>query len=104
MPHELCTTYAGNQAANKSESAMKKWPHVANFVTGIDMALDWVTERLDRKFVTAMERCINEDPDKKREMKLLKRTVLVLICVGLGISALSIKFSVESQMVYTMLG
>ena len=104
MPCELCTTYNGNHGVNKLESAIGKWPRLANFVTGIDMALEWVTERLDREFVTAMERCMNEDPDKKREMKLLKRTVLVLICVGLGISVVCIKLSMEAQMAYAMLG
>jgi len=104
MPYELCITYDGNQGADKLEGAVDKWPHLASFLTGVDMAFDWATESLDRKFVSAMERCINEDPDKKREMKLLKRTVLVLMCVALGILAVCIKFSVEPQMVHAMLG
>ncbi len=104
MPYELCVTYDGNQGADKLKGAADKWPHLANFLTGVDMAFDWITESLDRKFVSAMERCINEDPDKKREMKLLKRTVLVLMCVALGILAICIKFSVEPQMVHALLG
>lgn len=103
MPHELCVTYDGNQGADKLKG-VDKWPHLASFLTGVDMAFDWVTESLDRKFVSAMERCINEDPDKKREMKLLKRTVLVLMCVALGILAVCIKFSVEPQVVRALLG
>jgi hypothetical protein len=73
-------------------------------VTGVDTALDWITERLDRKFVSAMERCVHDSPDTNREMKLLKRTVLALLCLGLAISAVSIKFSVEAQMAYAILG
>jgi len=69
-----------------------------------DMVLDWITERLDRKFVSAMERCVHEPPDRKKEMRLLKRTVLVLVCLGLLISVVSIKLSVEAQMAYAILG
>lgn len=102
MPYELCVTYNGNQEPHRLEGAMEKWPRLRKFLTGIDTALDWVTERLDREFVSAMERCIKEDPDKRRELELLKRTVLVLMCVGLGILAVSIKFSVEAKMVYAV--
>jgi hypothetical protein len=70
----------------------------------MDMALDWITETLDRKFVSAMERCVHEAPDRKKEMRLLKRTVLVLVCLGLLISVVSIKLSVEAQMAYAILG
>lgn len=74
--------------------------------TGVNMFLDLVTEKLDRKFVGAMERCQKEDPDRKREMTLLKRTVLVLMCMGLGITAMSIviKFAADGERIYAMLG
>jgi len=101
MPYELCTTYDENQG---KERALNTWPRFSRLLTDVDMALDWITERLDRKFVSAMERCVNEDPNRHREMKLLKRTVLVLLCVGLGITVVSIKFAVEAQAVYAVFG
>jgi hypothetical protein len=81
-----------------------KWARLANFVAGMDMALEWLTEKLDRKFVTAMERCRREDPDRNREINLLKKTVLVLLCVGLGVTAVSIKVAADTQILYGLLG
>jgi hypothetical protein len=81
-----------------------KWARLASFVAGVDVALEWLTEKLDRKFVTAMERCRREDPDRKREITLLKRTILVLVCVGLGITAVSIKVAADTQILYGLLG
>lgn len=107
MAYELCTTIShdvNQQMDNEIGSDFGKWARLANFVAGVDMALEWLTEKLDRKFVTAMERCRKEDPDRKREMRLLKRTVLVLICVGLGITAVSIKVAADTQMMYGLLG
>jgi hypothetical protein len=104
MSHELCTAYDVSQGKNGIANVINPGPRLAKFVNGVDMALDWITESLDRKFVSAMERCVHEPPDKKREMKLLKRTVLVLVCIGLAITVVSIKFSVEAQMAYAILG
>jgi hypothetical protein len=103
MSHELCTTYDVSQGKSGVQKDLA-WPRLAKFVTSVDSALDWTTERLDRKFVSAMERSLDDNPDKKKEMKLLKRTVLVLLCLGLAASAVWIKFSVEAQIVYAALG
>lgn len=85
---------------------MKSLKLIGVQTTGVDMVLDLVTEKLDRKFVGAVERCHKEDPDRKREITLLKRTVLVLMCLGLGIAAISImiKFAADGQRIYAMLG
>jgi hypothetical protein len=37
-------------------------------------------------------------------MNLLKKTVLVLMCVGLGITAVSIKVAADTQILYGLLG
>ena len=104
MSHELCTTYDVSKGKSGIQKDVDAWPRLAKFVTSVDSALDWTTERLDRKFVSAMERSLDDNPDKKKEMKLLKRTVLVLLCLGLAASAVWIKFSVEAQIVYAALG
>jgi len=104
MSGELCTAYDVSQGRNGISSILSPGPRLAKFVMGVDMVLDWITERLDRKFVSAMERCVHEPPDRKKEMRLLKRTVLVLVCLGLLISVVSIKLSVEAQMAYAILG
>jgi hypothetical protein len=106
MAYELCTTISHdvNQRVHEMGTDFGKWARLGSFIAGLDMTLAWLTEKLDRKFVTAMERCCKEDPDRKREMRLLKRTVLVLICVGLGITAVSIKVAADTQMIYGLLG
>ena len=104
MTHELCTAYDVSQGRNGISTVVNPGPRLAKFVIGVDMALDWITERLDRKFVSAMERCVHEPPDRRKEIRLLKRTVLVLVCIGLIISVVSIKLSVEAQMAYAILG
>ncbi|MGD8513027.1 MAG: hypothetical protein PVG85_03675 [Deltaproteobacteria bacterium] len=106
MAYELCTTISHDvdQHMDEMGTDFGKWACLANFVAGVDMALEWLTEKLDRKFVTAMERCRREDPDRKREMNLLKKTVLVLMCVGLGITAVSIKVAADTQILYGLLG
>ena len=106
MAYELCTTISHdvNQRTDEIGTDFGKWARLANFVAGVDMTLEWLTEKLDRKFVTAMERCRQEDPDRKREITLLKRTILVLICVGLGITAVSIKVAADTQIMYGLLG
>ena len=106
MAYELCTTISHdvNQRTHEIRSDFGKWTRLANFVAGVDMTLEWLTEKLDRKFVTAMERCRQEDPGRKREITLLKRTILVLICVGLGITAVSIKVAADTQIMYGLLG
>jgi hypothetical protein len=106
MAYELCTTISHdvNQGTDEIGTDFGKWAWLANFVAGVDMTLEWLTEKLDRKFVTAMERCRQEDPGRKREITLLKRTVLVLICVGLGITAVSIKVAADTQIMYGLLG
>ena len=106
MAYELCTTISHdvNQQMDEMGTDFGKWARLANFVAGVDMALEWLTEKLDRKFVMAMERCRQEDPGRKREITLLKRTILVLICVGLGITAVSIKVAADTQILYGLLG
>ena len=106
MAYELCSTISHdvNQRTNEIGTDFGKWARLANFVAGVDMTLEWLTEKLDRKFVTAMERCRQEDPDRKREITLLKRTILVLICVGLGMTAVSIKVAADTQVMYGLLG
>ena len=106
MAYELCTAISHdvNQQMDEMGTDFGKRARLANFVAGVDMALEWLTEKLDRKFVTAMERCRQEDPDRKREMNLLKKTVLVLMCVGLGITAVSIKVAADTQILYGLLG
>ena len=106
MAYELCTTISHdvNQATDEIGADFGKWARLANFLAGVDLSLEWITEKLDRKFVTAMERCRQEDPGRKREITLLKRTILVLICVGLGITAVSIKVAADTQIMYGLLG
>jgi hypothetical protein len=106
MAYELCTAISHdvNQQMDEMGTDFGKWARLGNFVAGMDMALEWLTEKLDRKFVTAMERCRREDPDRKREMNLLKKTVLVLMCVGLGITAVSIKVAANTHIMYGLLG
>lgn len=106
MAYELCTTISHdvNQRTDEIGTNFGKWARLVNFVAGVDITLEWVTEKLDRKFVAAMERCREEDPDRKREITLLKRTILVLICVGLGITAVSIKVAADTQVMYGLLG
>jgi len=106
MAYELCTAISHDvdQQMDEMGTDFGKWARLASFVAVVDMALEWLTERLDRKFVTAMERCRREDPDRKREINLLKKTVLVLMCVGLGITAVSIKVAADTQILYGLLG
>lgn len=106
MAYELCTTISHdvNQRTDEIGTNFGQWARLVNFVAGVDITLEWLTEKLDRKFVTAMERCRQEDPDRKREITLLKRTILVLICVGLGITAVSIKVAADTQVMYGLLG
>lgn len=37
-------------------------------------------------------------------MNLLKRAILVLMCLGLGLSALSMKFPAEAQILRALIG
>ena len=104
MGRELCTAYDTSQGRSGISSFLSLGPQLAKLVMAVDVGLDWITERLDRKFVSAMERCIHEPPDGKMEIRVLKRTVLVLVCLGLLISVVCIKFSVETQMAYAILG
>jgi hypothetical protein len=104
MARDLCTTINCEvDQANDIEIACNR-PAPGSLLAGVDMALEWVTEKLDRKFVTAMERCHEKDLNQKREMNLLKRIVLVLLCVGLGLAALSMRFAPEAQVVIVLLG
>ena len=103
MQYELCATYDMNQVDNDTvyAGAASKWPRTGGFMSRADQCLDWITEKLDRKFV---ERCVNDDPVRKKELSTLKRTVLVLVCLGLGITAISIKFAIEAQLLTIALG
>lgn len=104
MSREFCTAYDVSQRKNAMPGILSPGPRLWKFLMGIDTVLDWITERLDRKFVSAMERCVHEPPDEKNDIRILKRTVLVLVCVGLLISVVSIKLSVEAQMAYAIFG
>jgi hypothetical protein len=107
MHYELCATCnlkRSDRAIGGGFAAPTIWRHLGGLVHRADNSLDWITERLDRKFVSAMERCANDDPNTRRELNLLKRTVLVLVCLGLGVTAVSIKFAVESQLALFVLG
>jgi len=106
MHYQFCATCnpkSAEQAIGDTFAAPIRL-HLGGLVRRVDNGLDWITERLDRKFVSAMERCANDDPDCRRELNLLKRTVLVLVCLGLCITAVSIKFAVESQLAFFVLG
>ncbi len=102
MSYELCTTYEAHQRRQTTRRYFDIWSATLNFMAGVDLALDCITGRLDRKFVSAMERCFNEDPDKRKEMKLLKRTVLILVCLGLSMTVLSIKFAIDNDTIWTI--
>lgn len=104
MINELCTTYDSGHSENKIKNVQDLWRRLGRVAILTDTALDWVTERLDRKFLSAMERSTYETPDRKREMKLLKRTVLILVCLGLAVTVITIKLSAEAQIVYAVLG
>jgi hypothetical protein len=84
--------------------AASPWPPTNGWMTRIDDGLEWITERLDRKFVSAMEKSVTENPDKNQDLNVLKRTVLALVCLGLVLTAISIKFAIDSQMVYFLMG
>ncbi len=102
MSYELCTTYFAHHRRQTIKRYLDIWSAIVNFIVGIDLALDWITGRLDRKFVSAMERSFNEDPNKRKEMKLLKRTVLILMCLGLSMTAISIKFAIENDTIWAI--
>lgn len=103
MPQPLCTTYdSDGQRHIEETSTLLAWMN--GFWAWVDIGLDWATERLDRKFVSAMERCIDETPDKTREMRLLKRTVFIIVCIGLVATAAYIKFSTETQIACAIFG
>lgn len=69
-----------------------------------DDVLGSVTGRLDRKFHAAMERFSQEDPEGSSDIRLLKRTVLAIVSLGIVISALSLSIAVESQAVFVVFG
>ena len=102
MLYELCTTYDVHQRRQTRRRYFDIWSAIVNFMAGVDLALDGITGRLDRKFVLAMERSFNEDPDKRKEMKLLKRTALILVCLGLSMTAVSIKFAIENETIWAI--
>ena len=80
----------------------QSWP--GKLLLTADEALGSITASLDRKFHAAMERCFQEDPERSSDIRLLKRTVLVVVSLGIGISALSLGLAVESQVVHGILG
>lgn len=102
MSYELCTTYGAHQRRQTIKRYSDIWLIIVNLLASINLALDWITGRLDRKFVSAMERNFSEDPDKRKEMKLLKRTVLIVMCLGISITAISIKLAIESDVIWAI--
>jgi len=106
MQFELCAMYDLKKVEEIGvyAGATSKWPRRGDFVARFDTCLDWITEKLDRKFVSAMEKSVSDDPTRKQELNMLKRTILFLVSLGLGITAISIKFALEAQLIYLGLG
>ncbi len=77
---------------------------LGTILVSADDALGSITGRLDRKFHAAMERRFYEDPNRTNEIRLLNRTILVILSIGLGISTFSLGLAVQSQMVFAMFG
>jgi hypothetical protein len=102
MSYEICTTYDAHREKHNAKKDISTG--LSNLVTSVDGSLEWITERLDRKFVSAMESSFAEDPEKKQEMKLFQRAVLIVLCAALGAAAVSIKFAVESSTIWAFFG
>ena len=106
MQYEFCATYDAKEMDSVATyaGAASRWPRSGNLSVLLDSGLDWITEKLDRKFVSAMEKSVSDDPVRKKELNMLKRTILVLVSLGLGVTAVSIKFALETQLIYLGLG
>ena len=104
MSYELCTTYDAHRKEEEVKRGLDIPAGISNLATTVDASLEWITEKLDRKFVSAMESSFREDPKRKHEMKLCQRAVLVLLCAALGATAVSIKLAVESSAIWAFFG
>lgn len=104
MSYELCTTYDAHRRKRTAKRYLEITTGVSSLVTAVDTSLEWVTEKLDRKFVSAMETAFSEDQEKKQEMELFQRAVLILLCVGLGGAAIWMKVAVESSQFWAFFG
>ena len=106
MHYELCATKDIDKMDERLfySGAASPWPRSGGISVRVNESLDWITEKLDRCFASSLERSVNDDPVRKKELNVLKRTVLILVCLGLGITALSIKFAIEAQIAYFALG
>ena len=104
MSFELCTTYDAHRKKRNAKRGLDIPAIFLSILNILDVSLEWITERLDRKFVSAMESSFSEDREKRQEMKLFQRTVLIVLCTALGVIAVSIKFAVESSAIWTFFG
>lgn len=104
MSHELCTTYDAHRRKETAKRYLDISGGLSSLVAAVDSSLEWVTEKLDRKFVSAMESTFTEDQKKKQEMKLFQRAVLILLCAGVGGAAIWMKVAVESSQFWAFFG
>ena len=104
MSYELCTTYDPHREKETAKRYFDISAGLTSLVTAVDASLEWVTEKLDRKFVSAMETAFTEDQEKKQEMELFQRAVLILLCAGLGGAAIWMKVAVESSQFWAFFG
>jgi hypothetical protein len=104
MSYELCTTYDAHRRKENAKRFSDLSTRARAIVTSVDIALEGITEKLDRKFVSAMEHAFSEDQEKQQEMRLLSRTVLIILCAALGVTAISIKLAVESSTIWAFFG
>ena len=104
MSYEMCTTYDAHRRKETARRYLDISAGLTRLVTTVDASLEWVTEKLDRKFVSAMESTFTEDQKKKHEMKLFQRAVLILLCTGLGGAAMWMKVAVESSQFWSFFG
>ena len=68
MDYDICrsTTCDVNHGMDDIQRGPNKWPCPTKILVGVGMALEWATEKLDRKFLAAMERCVKEDTDRRK--------------------------------------
>jgi len=104
MSYELCTSYDAHRRKETAKRYLDISAEPSSLVTAVDASLEWVTEKLDRKFVSAMESTFTEDQKKKHEMKLFQRAVLILLCAGLGGAAIWMKVAVEGSQFWAFFG
>lgn len=104
MSYELCTTYDAHRSKGDRKRTFDVSAGMTSMAASLDKALEWMTEKLDRKFVSAMESAFTEDLKRKQEMKLFERAVLIILCGALGATVISIKLAVESSTIWAFFG